>query len=128
MVLVSCGSSKLTIINAWARAGTAGGNSAIYLIMDNPTDQDDVLLSVYSNVAEAVELHRSQMTDEGTMTMQQQENIPLPSGTKIELKPGGLHIMLVNLKHDLIAGDSFQVTFTFQNAGEINLKVLIQAP
>ena len=128
MVLVSCGSSKLTIINAWARAGTAGGNSAIYLIMDNPTDQDDVLLSVYSNVAEAVELHRSQMTDEGTMTMQQQENIPLPSGTKIELKPGGLHIMLVNLKQDLIAGDSFQVTFTFQNAGEINLKVLIQAP
>ena len=68
------------------------------------------------------------MTDEGTMTMQQQENIPLPSGTKIELKPGGLHIMLVNLKHDLIAGDSLQVTFTFQNAGEINLKVLIQAP
>jgi hypothetical protein len=128
MVLVSCGSSKLTVSNAWARTGITGGNSAIYLVMDNPTNQDDILLYANSNVAEAVELHISQMTEEGIMTMQQQEKIPLPSGTKVEFKPGGLHIMLVNLKQDLIAGDSFQVTFTFQNAGEINLEVQIQAP
>ena len=128
IMLASCGSKELTVRESWARTGTTGGNSAIYLIIDNPTNQDDVLLSASSSVAVAVELHMSKMTDEGTMMMQQQENIPVPMGTKVELRPGGLHIMLINLNHDLVEGSSFQVVLNFQNAGEITIEVPVKTP
>lgn len=128
IMLASCGSKELTISDSWARTGTTGGNSAIYLVIDNPTNQDDVLLSASSGVAAAVELHMSKMTEEGTMMMQQQENIPVPMGTKVMLQPGGLHVMLINLSQDLAEGSSFQVTLNFQNAGEITIEVPIKTP
>ena len=128
IMLASCGNKELTISESWARTGTTGGNSAIYLIIDNPTNQDDVLLSASSSVAVAVELHMSKMTDEGTMMMQQQENIPVPMGTKVELRPGGLHIMLINLNKDLVEGSSFQVVLNFQNAGEITIEIPVKNP
>jgi periplasmic copper chaperone A len=128
VMLTACSSKQLSINDAWARTGSTGGNSAIYMVIDNPLDQDDVLLSAKSNAAEAVELHLSKMSDEGAMMMQQQENLPVPADSKVELKPGGFHIMLINLKHDIKAGETFPVTLTFQNAGEVTIDVPIRNP
>jgi copper(I)-binding protein len=105
-----------------------GGNSAIYFIVDNPSAQEDVLLSASSDGAEAVELHLSKMDSEGTMKMQQQDSVPIPAKSKVELKPGGLHIMLIKLKSDLKAGDTISLILKFHHAGEIKLEVPVRQP
>jgi hypothetical protein len=128
IMLSSCTDKELTVKDAWARTGITGENSAVYMIIDNPTKVDDVLLSAASDVADNVELHMSSMDDQGTMSMQQQEGISVANRTSVELKPGGFHIMLIGLKQDLAAGTTLQLTLTFKNAGEITFEVPIKSP
>jgi len=68
------------------------------------------------------------MSDNGTMVMQQQESIPIPAGDSVELKPGGLHVMLIELRQDLKPGDELELILNFQNAGEMEYKVTIREP
>ena len=128
IMLMSCTGKELTAKDAWARAGITGENSAVYMIIDNPTSVDDVLLDAASDVADDVELHMSSMDDQGTMSMQQQDSIPVANRTSVELKPGGFHIMLIGLKQDLAAGTTLQLTLTFKYAGEITFEVPIKSP
>lgn len=126
--LAACQTSEKTfsVENVWARSSVAGGNSAIYMMIKNPTAQDDVLLSAQSAAANTVELHLSSVDENGVMSMKQQENIPVPANSMVELKPGGLHVMLIGLPNDLKVGDEFEVTLNFKNAGAITLKVPVK--
>ncbi len=56
--------------------------------------------------------------DMGNMTMREVEMIELPAGKAVELKPGGYHIMLMELVKPLEVGDTIEITLTFKNAGE----------
>ena len=127
LVLTACGagSGELQVNDAWARPGLAGGNSAVSFVIDNP-GPDDLLLSVDSDVAEAVELHKTVMQDE-TMQMVQQMNVPVPSGETV-FKPGDLHVMLIGLKNDLHPGDTFTVIANFETASEQTLNVTVKEP
>ena len=51
------------------------------------------------------------------MKMRQVDAVPLPAGQAVTLSPGGYHIMLVDLKAPLVAGQSFPLTLTFEKAG-----------
>ena len=130
MLLAACQSSKittgvLTVNDAWARPVARGDNGAVYFVIENGTSQDDVLISVQSEIASAVELHRSQM-ENNHMSMHQAGEIALPAGEAVEFSPGGLHIMLVGLRRDLTTGTSFDITLTFQNAGKQNVTVSVK--
>jgi copper(I)-binding protein len=128
LLLSACGGSKaLTVTDVWARPGNADGNSAIYFIV-TPGGEADTLLSANTDVAMMVEVHESTMGADGTMMMNKQENVPIPAGEKFEFKPGGFHIMLMGLKNDLKAGDTFKVTLKFEKAGEITLDVAVKEP
>ena len=76
-------------------------------------------------MAEAVEVHLSEMDANGVMKMSQQESVPLPADTELVLKPGGYHIMMIGLKKDLNVGDEIVVTLHFQNHEDIVLKVSV---
>lgn len=126
--LAACGSvgdGTLQVKDAWARPGLAGGNSAVFFVIDNPVG-DDTLISVSSDVAGAVELHKTVM-EGGVMQMFQQRSVPAPKGKTI-FKPGGLHVMLIGLERDLSVGDSFDVTLNFEMAGERTLTVEVIEP
>lgn len=124
----SAGEKRLSVAEAWARPGNAGGNSAAYFTIQNPTSEDDALLSASSQAAKSVELHLSTMDEEGVMAMVQQESIPVPAGEKVELKPGGLHVMLIELTQDLRPGDTITLTLQFAKAGTIELQATVQQP
>jgi hypothetical protein len=81
-----------------------------------------------SDVAENVELHMSMMHEDDAMTMEHQNSIPVPANGSVEFKPGGLHVMLINLNQDLKTGDRFQITLQFQNAGELTIEAQVQEP
>ena len=110
----------------WARAAMSGGNSAAHMLLHNHGAEADALISASSDVAEAVELHLSQMNADGTMEMIQQEKIDLPADGEVELKPGSYHIMLIGLKQELVAGSEITITLTFEHAGEITLTVPVK--
>ncbi len=128
LILTACGGGgALNVQNVWARPGVSGQNSAVYFVIDNPGPAD-TLLDAKSDVADAVELHKSEMGENGEMKMIHQENIPVPAKGQLEFKPGSFHVMLIGLKHDLNPGDTFQVTLHFENAGDITLDVPVKQP
>jgi len=57
------------------------------------------------------------MGGSGAMSMQEVGKVEIPAGEVVQLKPGGFHIMLMDVKKDLKAGDTFDVTLTFEKAG-----------
>jgi copper(I)-binding protein len=125
-VLAACsaaGSGELQVNDIWARPGLAGGNGGVFFVIDNP-GAADLLLSASSDVADAVELHKTVMQGDN-MQMIQQMNVPVPTGETV-FKPGDLHVMLIGLKNDLKAGDTFSVTLNFQTAGERTLTVMVK--
>ncbi len=128
MLLSACAPAAKDVeaSDVWARTGMAEGNSAVYMMLVNGTSADDELLSASSDVADAVELHLSQLGENGEMQMIPQASIPLAAGTKVEFKPGGLHVMLIGLKQDLKAGDEFELTLHFKDHADITLKVIVK--
>ena len=110
----------------WARAGMTGGNAAAYMLLHNHGAEADALIGASSDVADAVELHLSQMKADGTMEMIQQEQIDLPADGEVELKPGSYHVMFIGLKQDLTVGSEFTLTLIFEKAGEITLTVPVK--
>jgi hypothetical protein len=62
------------------------------------------------------------------MKMMPVEEVPLDPGKKVELKPGGEHIMLMGLKHPLKEGERFPLTLTFRNAGKREVEVQVEKP
>jgi copper(I)-binding protein len=120
--------AEISIMEPWARPGFKGDNSAVYLEIDNPSDQGDGLIGAESDIAMVVEIHLSKMDAEGIMTMEEQELVGIPANQVVELTPGGLHIMLVDLVKDLNVGDIFQVTLQFQRLGDMVVDVEVRQP
>ncbi len=127
LITSACGNSDgIAILDAWARPGFRGDNSAVYLTINNQTNQGDGLIGANSDVAGGAEIHLSSMDAAGTMTMKRQDLVVIPAKDSIELAPGGLHIMLVILGKDLSVGDTFPVTLEFQRAGDITIEVEVK--
>jgi copper(I)-binding protein len=76
---------------------------------------DLALTGVASPAAARAELHRTSM-EEGVMRMRPVASIDLPSGKAVKLAPGGLHIMLFDLKQPLKPGDKVPLTLTIERA------------
>lgn len=64
----------------------------------------------------------------GMMTMREVPSIEVPADGSVELKPGGLHIMLLDVKKTLAVGDTIEVTLTFENAGEVTVTAEVREP
>lgn len=110
----------------WARA-TAGqaANGAVYLTLVGQ-ENGDRLVSAASPVAEMVELH-THIEEDGIMRMRPVGSIAVPARGTAELKPGGLHIMLIGLKAPLKEGRRFPLTLIFERAGRIEAEIPVVA-
>lgn len=129
LVLSACAQQpEISIEQAWARPGFKGDNSAVYLMINNATDQGDGLIGAISDIANITEIHLSKMDAQGTMTMERQDLVGIPAGEVIALEPGGLHVMLTDLVEDLNVGDKFELTLEFQRAGDIAVQVEVKQP
>ena len=115
----------ITIVHPWSRPAAQGHNGVIYLDIHNRGTADDRLVAVSTPLATKVELHRSTM-EEGVHRMEQVESIVVPAGGSMALAPGGLHVMLVDLKFMLMAEETIPVTFTFERSGAITTGVSVE--
>lgn len=109
--LVSRVHGQVTIDGAWARA-TVPNQSGTGAFMRLTAQKDVVLTGASSPVAGIVEVHEMWM-DKGIMRMRAADRVPLKAGQMLELKSGGLHIMMMDLKQQIKAGDSVPLTLSF---------------
>ena len=106
--------AQVRVDGAWARA-TVPSQSATGAFMRLTADKDVVLTGVSSPVARVVEVHEMSM-DKDIMRMRAAGRVPLRAGQTIELKSGGLHIMMMDLKKQIKAGESVPLTLSFEAA------------
>ena len=117
--------ADMAVSDVWARASVGGaGVGAVFLTINNASDQGDKLLSVSTPASKRAELHTHSEVN-GVMAMRKVDAIDVAGGQKIELKPGGLHIMLLGLTAPLKDGDSFPVALTFEKAGTVTVSASV---
>jgi copper(I)-binding protein len=115
----------LVLHHAWSRANPAGAKSgAVFVTIENTGDTPDQLLGASSDVAAMTEIHQMSMEND-VMTMKPAGILDIPAHGTVELKPHGLHIMLMGLKQRFAEGDTFAVTLTFAKAGSVTLQVVV---
>lgn len=121
-------SGPIEVVHPWARAtppaAKVGGG---YAEIRNDGSEPDRLVSVTAEVAGRVEIHEMGVKD-GIMTMRPVEGgVPVPANGTAALAPGGYHLMMLELKRPLKAGESFAGTMTFEKAGTIPVTFDVQA-
>ena len=104
--------AQVTVKDAWVRA-TVVQQKATGAFMQLQSSQDAKLISAQSPVAGVVEVHEMTM-DGGVMKMRAVPSLALPAGKTVDLKPGGYHVMLMDLKGQVKDGDTVLVTLVVE--------------
>lgn len=117
----------IEIEDAWSRATPKlAPTGAGFMKIENEGAAPDRLLAAACDCAEFVEIHQMK-NDGGVMKMQEVEaGIVIPAGDEVVLKPGGYHIMFINLKRPFSVGDKVRTTLTFERAGKIDVDLDVQ--
>lgn len=117
----SCGvcadgaADQVTVVDPYVRAvPPVVTTSAAFMQLRSSAGEERFLVAASTPVAGAVELHMHLM-DQGVMRMRRIPHIHLPPGAPVMLQPGGLHIMLFDLKAQLKPGEEVPITLTFDD-------------
>ena len=117
--------SPVTITAAWARTTVPGGKvSAAYMRIASSVAVK--LVKVDAAISGNVELHNMGMRD-GVMEMKAMDAIDIPANKRIDLKPGGMHVMLMTLNKPINGGDKVPLTLTFEHANKIQFSINVDA-
>jgi copper(I)-binding protein len=130
LALAACGKaadtapSKITVKSAWMRVPPGGRDvSAAYLVIRNDGGAD-TLMSVSSPMADDVQMHISEMSDD-VMSMREESTVPIPANSTINYQPGGRHLMVFGVREGLKAGDEVPFILTFLHAGKITVTAIM---
>ncbi len=111
--------------DAWVR-GTVATQKASGAFMKLTASAPARLVGVQASVAGVTEIHEMAM-DKDIMVMREVSGIDLVAGRTVELKPGGFHVMLMDLKQPLKAGETVALTLTFEDAANKRFTQQVQA-
>lgn len=111
---------------SWARPGSEGGTTGAYLSYTNELDVPDTLLSLISDASPMVQLHESYLTGDGLSAMREMKKPVLDPGETLLMQPGGLHIMLMQLRQDISVGDSLGLTLVFSHKGSVRFQLPVR--
>jgi periplasmic copper chaperone A len=124
--LSAAAAAQTTVKEPWVR-GTVPQQTASGAFMEITSAQGGKLLSVSTPVAGVAEVH--EMAMEGTtMRMRALPALELPAGQAVELKPGGYHVMLMDLKQQLKAGDTVPLTLVIERKDGKRETLEVKAP
>ncbi len=115
--------AQIEITEGWVR-GTPPGTTitAMYMNVENTGDQDDTLKSVSSDISKSAEIHQTSVDDKGVAKMEMLESVLVPAEGSVNFKPGGMHIMLIDLEESLKSGDKVEIKLVFEKAGQVKVQ------
>ncbi len=125
MLVATQALAEVTATEAWVRA-TVPKQSATGAFMKLTSTTDVALVAAESPVAGIVEVHQMVMSG-NVMAMRAIDELPLPTGKTVELKPGGYHVMLMDLRKPIAAGDKVPLTLTIRGPGSKEVKLQVTA-
>ena len=117
---------SLAISGPWSRATPEGAQTAIgYMTIKNSGATTDRLIGGSFDVADTFELH-SMVMENGIAKMRELKEVEIKPGQTIDFKPGGSHVMFVNLKHPLSKGEHIKGTLIFEHAGTVQVEYRVE--
>ena len=115
--------ADLHIQHPWSRAlPPVAPTGAAYMVIENRGESADTLSSATTPIAGYTELHEH-VHQGDLMQMRRVESVTIAPGEQVDFSPGGYHVMLFELKEPLVAGNTYPMTLTFEQAGEIEVEV-----
>jgi periplasmic copper chaperone A len=102
--------------------------SAAYMTIQNTGDAPERLISVTSEHVTEITIHESVIENDIATMRQIESGLEIPAGGTVELRPGGMHLMLMDPHHDLIAGNTLELSLNFESGLVVTLEVPIQNP
>ena len=112
------------VVEPYARASAtpSAKAGAVYFTIINHGQDADRLIGVTADISNAAQLHES-VEQDGVASMRAVEAVELGGHSEVNLSPGGLHVMLFNLRKPLKEGSHFKVTLQFERNGAIVVDV-----
>ena len=112
--------SEIIIKDQWLRPSAEKMATALYLTIENKSDEPDTLYSVESLISNRIEIHETYSSGD-LMGMREIGSIVIEAGEEVILEPGGKHIMVMKLKRDINDGDEIDFILYFKQAGELTI-------
>lgn len=116
---------NIEIKDPWMRPGAKGMNTAMYFEVVNSGDEADTLYMAKSNLANIVELHETYKKDD-MMGMRKTDFVVIKAKSSFKFQPGGNHVMFIDLKRKLKAGDKGEAELYFKKEGKIIVKAVVR--
>jgi len=118
--------AAVTARDAWVREPSpSGNNTAMFVVLENQGADRRAVVSASADLAGRAELHEMRM-ERGMMRMSPVARIDVPAGGSTELKAGGRHVMLFDLKKRVAAGTSMVVTLTFDDGTKATVTAVVR--
>ena len=116
----------IRVYDAWVRAVPPNMKmTAAYMSFHNHSKMEDALLSAETPIAGVVETHTVE-ENKGVMSMKPVDSIPVPANGMQELKPGGFHLMLIQLKQVPKMGETVSLVLNFKHAGRVEVSAPVK--
>jgi len=125
MLPVCSAFADVTVTQPWVR-GTVAPQKTTGAFMVLRSTSDAKLVSATSPAAKQVEVHEMAMVN-NVMRMRPVPELALPAGKDVALKPGGYHIMLMGIEHQLKQGDAVPITLTVRESDGKTQTIEVQA-
>lgn len=120
--------ATLSFSNAFAPVAPEGGTGGVFVEIAGGATADTLVGAHFASAAQ-VEIHETYATSDGLRGMRAiEQGLPIPAGGTVALRPGSYHLMLMELRAPLAAGDTLEITLDFARAGTRSLRVPVRAP
>jgi hypothetical protein len=118
--------AQVSVEQPWSRATPPGAKIGVgFMRLRNAGSAAARVIGASSPVAGRVEMHVT-TRDGDVMKMRQVESFDVPAGGAFELKPGGAHLMLVDLQRPLQQGERVPLTLKLENGGELRVDLTVE--
>ena len=129
LLVAGCGQEHtgdpIVVRDAWIREPPPRSPAAGYLVIENRGGEPVELVAVATEAAEQTEIHVMEYKND-RMTMRRVEGLQVPAGGEVALKPGGAHLMLMELRQPLRDGDEVELVLRFGDGTERRIQVPVR--
>jgi hypothetical protein len=116
----------IRVRDGWVRAAPPGARvTAAYLTLENPGPQQRVLESVSAEGFEVVEIHETREQD-GVARMRPVSRLAVPAGERVELAPGGFHLMLIGPDSPAAEGEQRRLALRFDDGSATTVRLPVR--
>ena len=119
----------LVIHHPWSRQSPMAADVAAgFMTITNTGKQDDRLVKATAEISGSTQIHDMKMVGDVMKMEELPDGIVIPAGGTVKLKPKSLHIMFMGLKQQVMEGEEFTGTLTFEKAGTVTVEYEVAAP